>query len=233
MSGRADTLAPVLEPLRATAAPAHGGLFVALEGGDGSGKSTQVAALAGWLRGEGLEVVTTREPGGTEAGASIREVLLHGGDLAPRAEALLYAADRAHHVATVVLPALQAGHVVVTDRYVDSTLAYQGGGRGLEVDDLAAVSAWAAGGLVPHLTVVLDVDPGVAVARTPRLRTAPDRLEREPAAFHAAVRERFLSLAAAEPGRYAVIDASASAAAVGEQVRGAMGPLLASRRERS
>ncbi len=223
----------MLDPLRRPDAPAHGGLFVALEGGDGSGKSTQVASLARWLRGEGLEVVTTREPGGTEAGASIREVLLHGGDLAPRAEALLYAADRAHHVATVVVPALRAGHVVVTDRYVDSTLAYQGGGRGLEVGDLAAVSAWAAGGLVPDLTVVLDVDPALASARTERLRTAPDRLEREPAAFHAAVRERFLSLADAAPGRYVVIDASAGADAVGERVRGAVGPLLVGHRERA
>ncbi len=219
----------MLDALESPEAPDHGGLFVVLEGGDGSGKSTQVGELVRWLREQGHDVVATREPGGTPAGRSIREVLLHGGDLAPRAEALLYAADRAHHVASVVTPALEAGRVVVSDRYVDSTLAYQGGGRGLAVRDLSAISAWAAGGLLPDLTVVLDVDPATALARTDRLRDAPDRLEREPVAFHAAVRQRFVDLAAAAPARYAVVDASAGADEVAQRVRAAVAPLLTGR----
>ncbi len=226
-SGLTDSLTPVLDATEGREPPELAGLFVVLEGGDGSGKSTQVSELARWLRADGHDVVTTREPGGTAAGASIREVLLHGGDLAPRAEALLYAADRAHHVASVVTPALAAGRVVVCDRYVDSTLAYQGGGRGLEAGELAAISGWAAQGLVPDLTVVLDVDPALALARTDRLREAPDRLEREPLAFHAAVRERFLALAAAAPARYAVVDAAAGIDDVAQQVRVAVEPRLA------
>ena len=205
------------------------GLFVVVEGGDGTGKSTQVALLAAWLEASGTPAVTTREPGGTPVGRCVRELLLHGDDLAPRAEALLYAADRAHHVATVVRPQLAAGQVVVCDRYVDSTLAYQGGGRGLPAEELASISSWATGGLVPELTVLLDLDPADARARARGRATAPDRLEREDAAFHAAVRERFLALAGAAPHRYAVLDAAGTPEAVAERVRAAVGPWLAGR----
>ena len=231
MSGAPPTLAGVPPARDADGGPRAGpragpGLFVVLEGGDGTGKSTQVALLAAWLETAGTLVVTTREPGGTPVGRRVRELLLHGDDLAPRAEALLYAADRAHHVATVVRPGLAAGRTVVSDRYVDSTLAYQGGGRGLDAVELAGISAWATGGLVPDLTVLLDLDPDDARARTDRLTSAPDRLEREGAAFHAAVRERFLALAAAAPHRYAVLDAAGTPEAVAERVRAAVAPWL-------
>lgn len=204
------------------------GFFIAVEGGDGSGKSTQVSRLGSWLARRGLSVVTTCEPGGTRVGQRLRQVLLHGEHVAPRAEALLFAADRAHHVETLVRPALQRGQVVVTDRYVDSTLAYQGGGRGLDVAALASISAWASEGLVPDLTVLLDLDPVVA-SRRAAAHEAPDRLESEDLAFHTAVRERFLALAVAAPQRYAVVDAHADADAVADQVRSAVEQHLARR----
>ena len=201
-----------------------GGYFIALEGGDGAGKSTQGLLLERWLREDlGHEVVLTREPGATPLGHRLREVLLHGDAVAPRAEALLFAADRAQHVATVVRPALARGAVVVTDRYSDSSVAYQGAGRHLEGDGVADLSRWATEGLVPDLTVVLDVDP--AVARE-RVGGQPDRLEREPSSFHAAVRERFLDLARRHPRRYLVVDASADPETVHRQVRERLLPLL-------
>ena len=232
MSGARPTLAgvppaPDVDGGRAAGPHAEPGLFVVLEGGDGTGKSTQAALLSAWLEAGGTPVVTTREPGGTPVGRRVRELLLHGDDVAPRAEALLYAADRAHHVATVVRPGLAAGATVVSDRYVDSTLAYQGGGRGLPAEELAGLSAWATGGLVPDVTVLLDLDPADARARTVRRTSAPDRLEREGAAFHAAVRQRFLALAAAAPHRYAVLDAAGTPEAVAERVRAAVAPWLA------
>lgn len=185
------------------AAPA--GFFLALEGGDGSGKSTQARLLGDWLRGQGREVVLTREPGGTALGQTLRREVLHGEDLDPRTEALLYAADRAHHVHTLVRPALARGAVVITDRYLDSSVAYQGAARELGRDEIRDLSVWATGGLLPDLTVVLDLDAATAAAR--RSGTA-DRLEREPAAFHERVRATFLTLAAAAPERYAVIDST-------------------------
>ncbi len=189
----------------------HPGWFIAIEGGDGAGKSTQIAALATWLRKRGFEVVTTREPGGTEIGARLREILLHARDHGPvgaRAEALLFAADRAEHIEKVVRPALANGAVVLTDRHVDSSIAYQSGGRGLSADDVIALSAFATEGLRPDLTVLLDLDPAIAWERSQTRADAPDKLEAEPAEFHTRVRSVFRSRAAADPGRYLVVDAA-------------------------
>ncbi len=186
------------------------GLFVVFEGGEGAGKSTQLAALAERLRGQGREVVVTREPGATEVGERIRSLLLGTSDEAPspRAEALLYAADRAHHVATVVRPALVRGAVVISDRYVDSSLAYQGAGRTLPVDEVSWLSSWATGGLKPDLVVLLDVDPHTGLSRVASRNVGADRLEAESIAFHERVRYAFLDLAANDPKRYLVLDAS-------------------------
>ncbi|MEU9731243.1 dTMP kinase [Streptomyces sp. NPDC048002] len=186
--------------------PAVSGFFLALEGGDGAGKSTQAEALAEWIRAKGHEVVVTREPGATPVGKRLRSILLDvsSAGLSHRAEALLYAADRAEHVDTVVRPALERGAVVISDRYIDSSVAYQGAGRELSPTEIARINRWATAGLVPHLTVLLDVDPETA---RERFTEAPDRLESEPAEFHARVRSGFLTLAAADPGRYLVVDA--------------------------
>ena len=185
------------------------GLFITLEGGDGVGKSTQAALLEEWLSTRGRTVLRTREPGGTAAGVEIREIVLHHrGDIAPRAEALLYAADRAHHIATVVRPALQRGDVVVQDRYIDSSVAYQGAGRVLDADQVRDLSLWAAEGLLPDLTILLDLDETTARARLDTSRTRYDRLEAERSEFHARVRAAYLALADAEPGRFLVVDAA-------------------------
>ncbi|UNX55262.1 dTMP kinase [Georgenia sp. TF02-10] len=192
-------------PSPPAAAPPHRGCFVALEGGDGAGKTTQRDLLGSWLRGLGHEVVLTREPGGTPLGRVLRDAVLHGEDVDPRTEALLYATDRAHHVHSLVRPALARGAVVITDRYLDSSVAYQGSGRGLGPAEIRDLSLWAAEGLVPDLTILLDVDPATGDAR----RTGdPDRIEREPTEFHRQVRHHFLDLAAAAPERYLVLDAA-------------------------
>jgi dTMP kinase len=189
------------------------GRFVVFEGGEGAGKSTQMQRLADTLHGYGRVVVTTREPGATPAGARIRSIVLDKPDdeddapLAPRAEALLYAADRAHHVATVITPALQRGAVVLSDRYIDSSLAYQGAGRTLPPEEVAWLSRWATGGLKPDLVVLLDIDPAIGLHRAAR-RSHADRLEAESLAFHQRVRQAFLDLAAADPDRYLVVDAT-------------------------
>jgi dTMP kinase len=204
------------------------GAFVVFEGGEGAGKSTQVVALADALRQEGREVVVTREPGATEVGERIRELVLDGSSgalpLSPRAEALLYAADRAHHVAAVVRPALARGAVVISDRYVDSSLAYQGAGRTLPVDEVSWLSSWATGGLKPDLVVLLDVEPMAGLARAAARGAGTDRLEGESLDFHERVRDAFLDLAAADPKRYLVLDGSAPvdqlAAAVAQRVGG-------------
>ena len=194
---------------RRPAGDARPGLFITLEGGDGVGKSTQAALLEQWLRGRGRTVVRTREPGGTDAGVEIREIVLHHrGDIAPRAEALLYAADRAHHVATVVRPALERGDVVLQDRYIDSSVAYQGAGRVLDADQVRELSLWATEGLLPDLTILLDLDETSARARLDSSRTRYDRLEAERSDFHARVRAAYLALAEAEPERFLVVDAS-------------------------
>ncbi|MFC5338001.1 dTMP kinase [Leucobacter denitrificans] len=210
------------------------GLFITLEGGDGVGKSTQAQLLTEWLESRDLEVVRTREPGGTALGAEIRRLLLHGGyeigAVDPRAEALLYAADRAQHIATVVRPALARGAVVVQDRYIDSSLAYQGAGRVLSVDDVRRVSEWAVDSLWPHLTVLLDLDAAKAVARRESRDGAQgetaDRLESEAHEFHTAVRDGFLALAEAEPDRFLVVDAEQSAEKIQEKIRARVSPLL-------
>ncbi|GAB2328448.1 dTMP kinase, partial [Streptomyces variabilis] len=199
-------------------ASAGTGFFIALEGGDGAGKSTQAEALADWIRSKGHEVVLTREPGATPVGKRLRSILLDvsSAGLSHRAEALLYAADRAEHVDTVVRPALERGAVVITDRYIDSSVAYQGAGRDLSPTEIARINRWATAGLVPNLTVLLDVSPETA---RERFTEAPDRLESEPAEFHARVRSGFLTLAAADPGRYLVVDAGQEAEAVTTVVR--------------
>ncbi|WP_040896156.1 dTMP kinase [Streptomyces griseoaurantiacus] len=199
-------------------APATNGFFLALEGGDGAGKSTQAEALAEWIRAKGHEVVLTHEPGATPVGKRLRSILLDvsSAGLSHRAEALLYAADRAEHVDTVVRPALERGAVVISDRYIDSSVAYQGAGRDLSPTEIARISRWATNGLVPHLTVLLDVDPQAA---RERFTEAPDRLESEPAEFHARVRAGFLTLAAADPGRYLVVDGGQEPEAVTTAVR--------------
>jgi dTMP kinase len=189
------------------------GLFLSFEGGDGVGKSTQIARLRHHLvhEREVAEemVLDTREPGGTRLGASVRELLLHGDEVGPRAEALLYAADRAHHVDTLVRPHLARGGVVLSDRYLDSSIAYPGAGRAREPDQIAALNLWASDGMLPHRTLLLDADPAeIASRRDPDTR---DRLERAPAAFHEAVRDAYLSLAESEPERFVVIDATGTA----------------------
>ncbi|WP_324794233.1 dTMP kinase [Streptomyces cyaneofuscatus] len=206
-------------------APAATGFFLALEGGDGAGKSTQVEALADWIRSKGHEVVVTREPGATPVGKRLRSILLDvsSAGLSNRAEALLYAADRAEHVDSVVRPALERGAIVISDRYIDSSVAYQGAGRDLAPTEIARISRWATSGLVPHLTVLLDVDPQTA---RERFTEAPDRLESEPAEFHERVRSGFLTLAAADPTRYLVVDAGQEPEAITTVVRHRLDRLL-------
>jgi dTMP kinase len=200
-------------------------VFLALEGGEGAGKSTQAKLLVEWLQSTGREVVLTREPGATATGQRIRSLLLDpaSGGISPRAEALLYAADRAQHVAHVILPALERGAVVVTDRYVDSSLAYQGAGRALELAEVARLSRWATGGLRPDLTLLLDIDPAVGLTR---IQGAPDRIELESLAFHQRVRQGFLDLAAADPDRYLVVAATDAPDQVHAVVRSRVEPLL-------
>lgn len=189
------------------------GFFVAFEGGEGAGKSTQVRLLAESLLAQGREVLTTFEPGDTEVGRQLRQILLghQTGVIDPRTEALLYAADRAEHVSSVVQPALQRGAVCVTDRYIDSSIAYQGAGRTLAPDDIERISLWAAADLWPDLTIVLDIDPAIGLTR---FDTPADRLEAEPLAFHQRVREHFLALSRRSPERYLVLDAAQSVDAI-------------------
>jgi dTMP kinase len=203
------------------------GLFITLEGGDGSGKSTQSALLAEWLRGQGRVIVATREPGGTDLGTELREIILHRrGYIAPRAEALLYAADRAHHIATKVRPALQRGEVVLQDRYIDSSVAYQGAGRVLDGTEIRDLSLWAAEDLLPDLTVLLDLDESVGRTRLDGARTKYDRLEDEKQDFHARVRASYLELAQAEPNRFLVLNAADSIESIAESIRDRVSTLL-------
>ncbi|MGU3409996.1 dTMP kinase [Microbacterium sp. M1A1_1b] len=204
------------------------GRFITLEGGDGAGKTTQAELLTAWLEAHGRTVVRTREPGGTDLGLRIRQIVLHErGHVSPRAEALLYAADRAHHVETVVRPAVARGDVVLQDRYIDSSVAYQGVARGLGADQVRGVSDWAADGLVPDVTVLLDLDVTVGRARVAAARGDTfDRLESEAAAFHESVRQAFLGMAAHEPDRFLVVDAAAPSEQVQAAIRAGIGPLV-------
>ncbi|HZZ95856.1 MAG TPA: dTMP kinase [Jatrophihabitantaceae bacterium] len=204
----------------------EGGVFVAFEGGEGSGKSTQITLLADSLRANGHDVVVTHEPGATEIGGGIRELVLHHRQpLSPRAEALLFAADRAHHVDTIVRPALEAGQVVLTDRYIDSSLAYQGVGRGLTIDEIRRISRFATKDLTADLTVLLDVPARIGLARA-RGEGTGDKLESESLQFHERVREAFLRLAEVEPRYYKVVDATRPAGEVAAEVGAAVAHLL-------
>lgn len=202
-------------------------MFISFEGIDGVGKSTQIRLAEEYLRSRGQNVLTTFEPGGTELGQEIRNLLLHRkGDVAHRAEALLYAADRAHHVATKVRPALAAGQVVITDRYLDSSVAYQGAGRKLSADEVRNISVWAVDGLLPDLTILLDLDASKAAERRETTGREADRLEREKLDFFEAVRDEFLKLAEAEPDRFLVIDAEASPEEIFEHIAPKLDVLL-------
>ena len=203
------------------------GLFLTLEGGDGSGKSTQSALLTDWLTEQGRNVVHSREPGGTDFGLEVRELVLHRrGHIAARAEALLYAADRAHNISTVVRPALERGDIVIQDRYLDSSVAYQGAGRVLDAKEVRDLSLWATEGLLPDLTVLLDIDERAGRIRLDESRTRYDRLEAEADDFHARVRAGYLELAAAEPDRFLVLDATLGVDELAQRIRDRVSPLL-------
>ena len=196
------------------------GLFISFEGIDGVGKSTQLDLLVRYFEEIGRTVCRTLEPGGTDLGREIRELLLHRkGEVAPRAEALLFAADRAHHVATLVRPALERGEVVVTDRYLDSSVAYQGSGRDLGFEQVRDLSLFAVDGLLPHLTVLLDLDAEKAAARRSNTGAEPDRLERAKTEFFETARQSYLTMAAAEPSRWLVLDAEQSVEAMQAKIR--------------
>ncbi len=204
-----------------------GGTFIAFEGGEGAGKSTQEALLAQWLTESGHRVVRTREPGGTPAGEAIRAVLLGNeyAGLDERAEALLFAAARGEHAQRIIRPALEAGDVVVCDRYIDSSVAYQGVGRDLGVQEVRDLSVWATRGLLPDVTVMLDIDPAVGLSRV----KDPDRLESEPIEYHRKVRQAFVDIARADPGRYLVIDAGGAPEDIAAQIRNRVAALLEER----
>ena len=200
------------------------GVFLALEGGEGAGKSTQTVLLVEWLESLGHGVLLTRQPGATEVGKILRRIVLDNdtGELSPRTEVLLYAADKAEHVDQVVLPALAEGTIVLTDRYVDSLLAYQGGGRQLDSAEVEHVARWATSDLRPHLTIVLDIDPAIGHARF----EGADRIEAEPLEFHQRVRQHFLDLAAADPQHYLVVGGGGTPAEIHAEIRQAVEPWL-------
>ncbi|MFC7582020.1 dTMP kinase [Schaalia naturae] len=199
---------------------ASAGLFITFEGGDGSGKTTQIRRVGQWFTDRGRRVLLTREPGGTELGGEIRRLVQHGPeDVDARTEALLYAADRAYHVSTVVRPALEDGAVVLSDRYIDSSVAYQGAARDLGTGEILKLSEWATEGLRPDLTFLLDLPPEVGARRG---SGDPDRLEREPGEFHERVRHEYLQLAEEDPDRIVVIDAVGTPGQVFSEIRGVL-----------
>jgi dTMP kinase len=198
-----------------TGAPTKG-IFIAFEGGEGTGKSTQAKLLKAWLEQEGETVILSREPGGTELGKDLRKILLghETGAISPRAEALLYAADRAHHVFSVIRPGLDAGDVVITDRYFDSSAAYQGAGRVLNPSEVARISRWATESLYPTLTILIDLPAEIGLGRL----QSRDRLEAEPTEFHERVRQEFLQIAMMDPERYFVVDGTQSVEEIHTQI---------------
>lgn len=200
------------------------GLFIVFEGGEGAGKSTQEALLAQWLTDQGRSVVRTREPGGTPAGEAIRAIVLGNeyAGLSDRAEALMFAAARGEHVARVIRPALESGSVVVCDRYLDSSVAYQGYARNLDAERIRELSMWATQSLLPDLTIVMDIDPKVGLSRV----QSPDRLESEPEDFHQEVRKAFVEIAATDPQRYLVVDALQDKESIAQVIRDRVSELL-------
>ncbi|MDQ1598342.1 MAG: dTMP kinase [Microbacteriaceae bacterium] len=203
------------------------GLFITFEGGDGSGKTTQAELLSQWLVHAGHTVVRSREPGGTELGLELREIVLHRrGHIAPRAEALIYAADRAHNIATKVRPAVERGDIVIQDRYLDSSVAYQGAGRVLDPIEVRDISLWAAEGFMPDLTILLDLDESIGRERLDEARSKYDRLEAEESEFHSRVRGAFLRLADEDPQRFLVLPATDSIERIAEAIRSRVGSLL-------
>jgi len=205
------------------------GVFIAFEGGDGAGKSTQAARLAAVLESRGYTVLRTREPGGTPVGEKLRSLVLdHGnGEIDAHTEALIFAASRAAHATQVIRPALSRGEIVLTDRYIDSSVAYQGAGRDLGLEAVRSLNDWATSGLQPHLTVLLDVDPQLGRRRRTAGQAAEDRLESEADEFHTRIREAFLSLAAGHPQRYLVLPAHLPVDELAEQILARVDTLLA------
>jgi dTMP kinase len=234
--GRVPVMADLMTSLRRDSSGRRrlhsGGVLIAFEGGEGAGKSSQINLLAETLRDRGTPVVVTYEPGATAVGQQIRRLLLQSdGPISPRGEALLFAADRAQHVSTVIRPALDRGHVVITDRFVDSSLAYQGAGRTLSTDEIRRVSRWATEDLVPDLTVLLDIPPEAGLARVHGREDVGglDRMERETLEFHERVRQAFRKLAESDPNRYLVLDAMRPIDDLAAAVRVAVLEVLAQR----
>jgi dTMP kinase len=211
-----DVLAALQGELGAITGQTTQGIFIAFEGGEGTGKSTQSKLLAQWLEREGETVLLSREPGGTELGKDLRKILLghETGDISPRAEALLYAADRAHHVYSVIRPALDRGEVVISDRYFDSSAAYQGAGRVLNPTEVARISRWATESLYPTLTILIDVPAEIGLGRL----QSRDRLEAESNDFHERVRQEYLQIAMMDPERYFVVDGTQSVKEIHTQI---------------
>ena len=228
-----DIMAALRGELGGITGHSHKGIFIAFEGGEGSGKSTQTLLLKKYLINIGEEVLVTREPGGTVLGKQLRKILLDPktGEISPRAEALLYAADRANHVHTIIQPALERGEIVITDRYLDSSIAYQGAGRVLQPNEVARISRWATESLTPNLTIIMDLPAEIGLSRLESI----DRLEQEPLAFHERVRREFLNLANLDPERYFVVNASQDVDVIAAQIeeRVAQLPHLKINREKS
>ena len=207
-----------------------GGLFISFEGIDGVGKSTQADLMENYLVSKGHSVVRTFEPGGTDLGTEIRHLLLHRkGEVSARSEALLYAADRAHHVASKIAPALAEGKVVITDRFLDSSVAYQGAGRELDLTEIRNLSLWAVNNLLPDLTVLLDLDAELASKRRGQTGEEPDRLEREKIEFFEAARNSYLELAKNEPNRFFVVDANQAPERIWSKIQTRLDDLLGSK----
>jgi len=219
----ADVVAASRGELGGITGATHAGTFISFEGGEGSGKSTQTQLLKTYLESIGEKVLLSREPGGTPLGKKLREILLDNqtGNISPRAEALMYAADRANHVYSLIQPALAAGQVVITDRYLDSSVAYQGAGRILQPTEVARISRWATENLSPILTIIMDIPAETGLSRL----QSRDRLEAEPLAFHERIRQEYLNIAKSDPERYFVVDATQSKEAIHEEIMGRVSKL--------